>query len=543
MDNYNKNRNFEDVYSDSSMEKPSYERGHKPLDQREIVYPNKLVEFLAKDNKKNTKRVLIGIIVFLVVFLIGVGISFFMDKLDLINIEGEDEIWQGDVDFTEESFEEDQFDAMHEVSDAASLDDLLKKWHDLDGSIMSQDYVINVLLIGVDGKNGVKLGGNSDVLMLVSINKKTEKITLLSFMRDSRTYFEANGRDYWTKVNATYSRGGAATTVKTIENDYKIDIDYYVAVDFTSFPKVIDALGGVTVDVQEYEQKYINRTTSKIKKIPNYGKVTLDGSQALVYARIRKCDADSDVSRTRRQRSLISAIIESAKGATLEQLNNAIDTLLPLMATNCSKSKIVSYGAQALTQGWIGYEIVQLTMPDEDTRKDATIGGISYWVVDYPVAAQRVQYALYGTTNIELDYNRDSAFDYISYNDSYSSGNQNSYTPDYDDDNSYQPDYTEENSYDYGEETTTRQGSFFDDWFNNRDPQETTTQGEGVTGEPSVPEEPSGEVVTGDATEPAGTTAPQVPETTTISIGNAAMDILDYFQEKLTEEDGSEPAA
>ena len=464
MEENNNKMQFEDVYSDSTKEKekPAYQRGHKPLDQREICYPNKFVEFLLKNNKRNTKIILIAMIVLILLMIGALVASFVMDKLDLINIEGEDEIFTGDENYSE-NFEDEDFEAMHEVSNASSLDDLLKKWYQMDGSIMSQDYVINVLLIGIDGKNGVKYGGNSDVLMLVSINRKTQTITLCSFMRDSRTYFEANGRGYWAKVNATYSRGGAATTIETLERDYKIDIDYYVAVDFTSFPKVIDALGGVTVDMKEYEQRYINRTTTAIKKIPNYGPVKLDGKQALVYARIRKCDADSDVSRTRRQRTLITSIINSAKGASLTQLNNAIDTLLPLLATDCSRSQILSYGAQALAQGWLNYEIKQVTMPDEDTRKGAMISGISYWVVDYPLAAQRVQLALYGMTNIELDQYRDSALDYVKFNDNgsnSSSGNSEGNSG---------SDYSEG----YSEETTTRRGIL--DWWQPGNDDETTT--------------------------------------------------------------------
>ncbi|MBQ2811817.1 MAG: LCP family protein, partial [Clostridia bacterium] len=334
------------------------------------------------------------------------------------------------------------------------------------------------------------------VLMLVSINKKTKTITLCSFMRDSRTYYEANGRGYWAKVNAAYSKGGAAATIETLEKDYKIGIDYYVAVDFTSFPKVIDALGGVTVDMKEYEQRYINRTTTAIKKIPNYGPVKLDGKQALVYARIRKCDADSDVSRTRRQRTLITAIIKSAKGASLTQLNNAIDTLLPLLATDCSKSQILSYGAQALAQGWLNYEIKQVTMPDEDTRKDARINGVSYWVVDYPLAAQRVQLALYGTTNIELDEYRDSALDYVKFN---SNGSSNS-------SDSTESNAGNDNGVGYTEETTTRRGIL--DWWKPDSDDETTT---GASEEiPSGDEPASG----GEETTTAPVEQPSEAETT-----------------------------
>lgn len=497
MEENNNKMQFEDVYSDSTKEKekPAYKRGHKPLDQREICYPNKFFEFLLKNNKRNTKIILAAMII-LILLMIGALVAVFIqDKLDLINIEGEDEVFTGDENYSE-NFEDEDFEAMHEVANAASLDDLLKKWYQMDGSNMSQDYVINVLLIGIDGKNGVKYGGNSDVLMLVSINRKTQTITLCSFMRDSRTYFEANGRSYWTKVNATYSRGGATTTIDTLERDYKIDIDYYVAVDFTSFPKVIDALGGVTVDMKEYEQRYINRTTTAIKKIPNYGPVKLDGKQALVYARIRKCDADSDVSRTRRQRTLISAIIKSAKGASLTQLNNAVDTLLPLLATDCSRSQILSYGAQALAQGWLNYEIKQVTMPDEDTRKDARINGISYWVVDYPLAAQRVQLALYGTTNIELDEYRDSALDYVKFNDNgsnSSSGSTESYSG-------------SDSGEGYSEETTTRRGIL--DWWKPGDDDETTTG--------SSVEIPSGDepVSGGEETTTAPVEQPSEAETT-----------------------------
>ena len=408
-------REYEDVYSYSTQKPQNYRRGYKPMEQREVIYPNKLLEFLCKDNKKNTKRILVFLLVFLMLFVVFLIGSFINEKLNTIH--GENEVFTGvaDEDYTE-NFDEEQFEAMHEVSNAASLNDLLKKWHNNGGELMKQKFIINVLLVGIDGKDGVTKGGNSDSLILVSINKKTEKITLVSFMRDSRTYFEVNGRDYWNKVNAAYARGGANATVQTLENDYKIDIDYYVAVDFSTFPKVINALGGITVDVQEYEQKYINRTTHAIKKIPNYGPVKLDGAQALVYSRIRHSDADSDVSRTRRQRTVIEALIKSAKGATKGQLLNAIDKLLPYLGTDCPKNKIVSYAAQALAQNWMDYEIVNVTMPDEDCRKDAMIDGQSLWVVDYPLAAQKVQLAVYGATNIELTDGRITAFYYVRNN-------------------------------------------------------------------------------------------------------------------------------
>ena len=494
--NQDKKTEFEDVYSDSTK-KPTYKKGHKPLEERDIYYPNKFIEFMLKNNKRNTK-IILSVIIAVIVIMIGVLVAVFInDKLDLIQYS--EEGWTGDENYSEE-FEENEFEAMHDVSDAASLDDLLKKWYNLEGSIMDQDYVINVLLLGIDGKNGVKYGGNSDSMILVSINKKTEKITLVSFMRDCRSYFNVNGREYWAKMNAAYSRGGAEATVRTIENTYKIDIDHYVAVDFTTFPKLVNALGGVTLDIEQYEQRYINRTTTKIKKIPNYGTVTLDGDQALVYCRIRKSDADSDVSRTRRQRNFISALIRSAKGASLGQLNNAVDTVLPHLSTDCSKSKILGFAAQALSQGWMNYEIVQLTMPDQETRTDARFNGISYWVADYPLAAQKVQMAVYGESNIELDDNRDSALDYVKY--SSDSGNSNSSGGENSSGNEQVT-----SSGDVAE-TTTR-NPLFPNWWWDDDETTTSADSENQDGETTTASDDSGEgeqvtTATPDAEEDGG---------------------------------------
>lgn len=489
--NQDKKTEFEDVYSDSKK-KPTYKKGHKPLEERDIYYPNKFFEFILKNNKRNTK-IILAVIIAIIFLLLGVfAWEIYSDKFDKTLNHGEG--WTGDENFSE-TFEENEFDAMHDVSDAASLDDLLKKWYNLDGSIMDQDYVINVLLLGIDGKNGVKYGGNSDSMILVSINKKTEKITLVSFMRDSRTYFNVNGRDYWAKMNAAFSRGGAAATVRTIENNYKIDIDYYVAVDFSTFSELVNALGGVTLDIEQYEQKYINRTTTKIKKIPNYGTVTLDGDQALVYCRIRKSDADSDVSRTRRQRNFISALIKSAKDASLSQLNDAVDKVLPHLLTDCSKTKVLGFAGQALTQGWMNYEIVQLTMPDQDTRKDANFSGISYWVVDYPLAAQRVQMAIYGTTNIELDENRESALDYVQYNSNNGSGNSSSSSSDYNDQSQEYNTNSDQTTAGEGENTT--RNPLRPDWWPSIGDDETTAP-DSEEGETTVEPPAEQETTAGD---------------------------------------------
>jgi hypothetical protein len=127
----------------------------------------------------------------------------------------------------------------------------------------------------------------------------------------------------------------------------------------------------------------------------------------------------------------------------------------------------------------MNYEIVQLTMPDEDTRKDANFNGVSYWVVDYPLAAQRVQKAIYGTTNIEIDDNRDSALDYVQYNNN-SGGSSNSgdgNDPTVNDSTHEYNTNSEETTAGDGEETT--RNPLIPDWWPGRDDGETTAPDSG----------------------------------------------------------------
>ena len=162
----------------------------------------------------------------------------------------------------------------------------------------------------------------------------------------------------YSKLNAAYSMGGPETLIKTIENNYKIDIDNYVIVNFESFKSIIDAMGGVTVDVQQYEADY-NYKKFKIE-LPVGEGVTLNGEQALCFCRIRGCDSDGDVSRTRRQRQVIDSIISRVKQASISDLNKYIDILLPYVETGYSEGQILSLGIKAVTGGWANYERKQL---------------------------------------------------------------------------------------------------------------------------------------------------------------------------------------
>ena len=292
-------------------------------------YANAFSRFWLRKNRRNLKLLAV-ILLALMVFAIAGVLLFVMPKLNMIRYNsGED---YRNADQTDVDEEEDLvFTPMHDVTDASSLRDWLQKWALNGGEKMHSKNVVNCLLCGIDTQE--ETAGRTDAMILVSLNKRNSTISLVSFMRDSYTYMNINGEDRWYKINSAYNWGGAATLVETIENNYKIEINNYITVDFDTFPQLIDAIGGIDVEVEEYEAKYIRRTSSH-KKFPYGEQVHLNGDQALIYSRIRHSDTDGDLSRTRRQRKLIMALLEKAKSASVGQLNNMLNTVLPYVRTN-----------------------------------------------------------------------------------------------------------------------------------------------------------------------------------------------------------------
>ncbi len=354
-----------------------------------------------EDKKKRKKKIILIILLIFLLFLIPI-IIFINHKLGLIN-------YDGGLDYTinsDQSFVDDDVD-LGEIGDVSGSDfqEILKKWAlNSDAPKMSDKNVLNVLLIGSDasavepGRSDVMENGNTDVMMLVSINTKQKTVKLVSFMRDSYTYM--TGFDRFSKLNAACANGGPAYLVETIENDYKIEIDGYVMVDFDSFIQCIDIVGGVDVNVPS--------GIGASLKIPSGSPAHLDGKQALAFCRVRKLYADGDVSRTANQRQVVNALIGKCKTASLSQINEILDTVLANVRTSFGKKAIVSYATSAITNNWAGYEITQRTMPTADARYGYS-GSAWIWVVDYPLAAQKLQMELYGQTNITLPENRKTA--------------------------------------------------------------------------------------------------------------------------------------
>ena len=370
-------------------------------------------EIKKEKRKKRRKGFFIFFVVFMSLILLigGTLTAFVFSKLGKINYETPE---QTTVDTNQEFVEKEEDKIEFEGIDDAtgnSFREILKNWATNGGKKLSDKSVVNILLIGSDAStkdpNRANSAdrGNTDVMMLASIDTKNETIKLVSFMRDSYTYMDQFDR--YAKLNAACANGGPAYLVETIENDYKIEIDGYVLVDFDSFVQVIDILGGVRVNVPGYVANHL--TNKKNGTFPS-GSAILNGEQALRYCRVRYSDADGDVSRTARQREVINAIINKCKGASLGEINAIADVILANVRTNISQKTILKYAARAVADNWANFTISELTMPDKYTRATYMSASTAWiWIVDYPLAAQTTQLFLYGETNITLPEKRQTA--------------------------------------------------------------------------------------------------------------------------------------
>ncbi len=362
------------------------------------------VWFKALPKKKKIAVSVIAAILALILILISVVGIFIMKKFSLIGDNINNPLYEDEeVVYNDEEYENIEID----IGSAGFKQSLIDWATTGNDKHMSSKNVINVLLIGADSRKG-KNEGNTDVMMLVSVNKKAKTLKMVSFLRDSYLYIEGNNNSYCTKLNAAFSMGGPECLIETIENNYKIDIDNYVMVNFESFKDIVNEMGGISVDVQNYEANYIERVYNT--DMPAGENVTLNGKQALIFCRVRNCDADGDVSRTRRQRQVIDSMVNRVMNSSISEINNYIDVFLPYVDTGYSQSQVLSLGIKAITGGWAKYERSQFSAPSEDCRTPGD-ANMWIWVVDYQKAAYQLQMELYGTSNIELDENRVTIID------------------------------------------------------------------------------------------------------------------------------------
>lgn len=207
-------------------------------------------------------------------------------------------------------------------------------------------------LFGLDNRsNGNFERGNSDTIIVVSINKENGEIKMASVYRD--TYLEVS-EDKFRKANAAYAAGGPEQAINMLNKNLDLDIEDYVTVDFNAVVDAVDLLGGVELDITEDEVRHMNSyidsvsdVTGKRSSHVGAGTQLCDGVQATAYARIRYT-VGWDFKRTERQRTVVTKMFEKAKQADLLTLNSLVDEMLPEISTSLSSAEILGLAADAM---------------------------------------------------------------------------------------------------------------------------------------------------------------------------------------------------
>lgn len=257
--------------------------------------------------------------------------------------------------------------------------------------VISKDGVTNILLIGADnGDDGNS--HRSDTTMLVSIDNETQKLRLVSFLRDLYLEIPTVGK---TKLNAAYAHGGPALTMQTIENNFRVNIDKYVSINFANFEAIIDKMGGIDIDMSAKVAEEENRNMgSNLHEGVNH----LDGRLALYYARIRA--TDSDFGRTGRQRQVVEAMITRMRELNPVEFSKLMYDYLPYVETNLSDGDLLALAAMA--PAIMNYEMDTMAIPNVNTYEDQTVQGSGMVLVpDLTENCRLLREFLYGQESLE----------------------------------------------------------------------------------------------------------------------------------------------
>lgn len=214
------------------------------------------------------------------------------------------------------------------------------------------DYT-NIALFGVDNRsNGNYESGNSDSIMICSINNTTKEVKLVSIYRD--TCLDVDGDETFRKCNYAYNHGGPQEAIEMLNRNLDLNIQKYVSVDFYALAEAVDALGGIELDITSEEASYMNGVggyialTSEItgRRSGNVstGVQTVDGVQAVAYCRIRYT-AGGDFGRAERQRTVLQQMVAKLNGASLGELNDLINAVFDDIGTNFKLNQIVTLAA------------------------------------------------------------------------------------------------------------------------------------------------------------------------------------------------------
>lgn len=418
------NQSDEGSVTNGPVNEPEQEKGMVDLlslaSADDIVQTAEVKPEKKKGKKTKKQKATITVIVILLVLIICAGafaILYANNLLDKITNNSEEEPYEMVTYYDGMDFLQEDFPTIDELSasEIYSYKEYLKQWYQ-NGDPVSSTHVLNILLIGEDTRDEeISDTSRADSAIIASVNIDTGEIHLTSILRDLYVYYEVDGEGRYGKINESASMGGMKCYINTIERYYKIVINNYAVVNFASFPKIIDALGGVSIKITSAEINEINNHPKRYGGATitqtfdgTEGTMTLNGEQALAYCRIRKIDSDG--ARANRQKTVLNTLFKKMKSSGTVDIVKTVNQLSEYVYTGYDKKELISLGNTALKDGWLNYEVKSSNIPSTENCKGGQNFSVApnnwIWLADIPKDAYELQMRIYGKSNINLNPNR-----------------------------------------------------------------------------------------------------------------------------------------
>lgn len=318
--------------------------------------------------KRVWPKVLLGIVIFLVALAaaIFITVNFMLNKINRLDQDfsyaTESEVEEINLRDAVEQNETEDPGVVYPELDKSAID-----WGNSAYQIQASPDITNILLIGQDRREG-ETRARSDSMILVSFNQSAGTIVLISFLRD--LYVQIPGYSS-NRLNAAFAYGGMELLDETLEENFGVEIDYNLEVDFSGFASIIDILGGVDIDLTSSEANYLGL---------NSGVTHMDGETALAYSRIRYID--SDFSRTGRQRKVLISLYQSLKNVGLTEAIHVVNEVFPLLTTDMSNFQIIATATELFPM-LSDSAIASYQIPADGTWSYNTVDGMSVIIPDF----------------------------------------------------------------------------------------------------------------------------------------------------------------
>lgn len=235
--------------------------------------------------------------------------------------------------------------------------------HDEISTYQNIENIKNIALFGIDSTNDST--GRSDAILILTIDNNNNKLKLTSIMRDSYVNIPNHGMD---KLNHAYAFGGPELAIQTLNNNFGLNIEDFVSVNFSSLPQIINLLGGVQINITEEEVNHIPTINAP-------GLYNLTGEEALYYSMIRYASG-GDYVRTDRQRTVLNCLFSKLSQVPISSYPQILSEVLPYLKTSMSSTEILSLSSKATSV--ISNGLIQSRFPKDDYSEGSMIDGIYY---------------------------------------------------------------------------------------------------------------------------------------------------------------------